>query len=187
MSVRAGREFLAIPGPTTVPDEVLRMLPANGGVVMVNFYPGFIDKNVIEAGKARDQRLKPQLDQLKETFKDDPKQLEIETNKLQATIPLPTTPLSVLIDHFDHIVKIAGIDHVGLGSDFDGIPSVPIGMEDISKLPNITYELLKRGYSEKDVRKVLGENFMRAFAEVERVARASRLSGDGNVRRLTAQ
>ncbi len=169
-----------------IPDDLLRRFTKNGGVVMVNFYPGFIDKNVIAATKERDARLKPQLDQLKETFKDDPKQLEAETNKLQATIPLPPTPLSVLIDHFDHIAKVAGIDHVGLGSDFDGIPSVPIGMEDISKLPNITYELLKRGYSEKDVKKVLGENFMRAFAEVERVARTSRLSGDGNLRRLTA-
>lgn len=170
-----------------IPDDLLRRFTKNGGVVMVNFYPGFIDKNVIAATKERDSRLKPQLDQLREKFKDDPKQLEAETNKLQATIPLPATPLSVLIDHFDHIVKVAGIDHVGLGSDFDGIPTVPIGMEDISKLPNITYELLKRGYSEKDVRKVLGENFMRAFAQVERVARASRLSGDGNVRRLAAQ
>lgn len=170
-----------------IPDDLLRRFAKNGGVVMVNFYPGFIDKNVIAATKERDARLKPQLDQLKETFKDDPKQLAAETNKLQATIPLPATPLSVLIDHFDHIAKVAGIDHVGLGSDFDGIPSVPLGLEDISKLPNITYELLKRGYSEKDVKKVLGENFMRAFAEVERVARSSRLSGDGNLRRISSQ
>jgi membrane dipeptidase len=94
-----------------------------------------------------------------------------------------------LIDHFDHIAKVAGIDHVGIGSDFDGVSSLPIGMEDISKLPNLTYELLKRGYSEKDVKKILGENFMRAFAEVERVAQASgkRLSGDGNVRRINAE
>ena len=155
---------------------------------MVNFYPGFIDKNVIEAGKAREARLKPQLDQLRETFKDNPQQLAEETSKLMAANPLPTTPLSVLIDHFDHIAKVAGVDHVGIGSDFDGIPSVPIGMEDISKLPNLTYELLKRGYSEKDVKKILGENFMRAFAEAERVAHASgkRLSGDGNVRRISA-
>ena len=172
-----------------IPDDLLRRFAKNGGVVMVNFYPGFIDKNVIAASKERDARLKPQLDQLKETFKDDPKQLEAETNKLLAANPLPTTPLSVLIDHFDHIAKVAGIDHVGIGSDFDGVSSLPIGMEDISKLPNITYELLKRGYSEKDVKKVLGDNFMRAFAEVERVAQASskRLSGDGNVRRINAE
>ena len=81
---------------------------------------------------------------------------------------------------------MAGIDHVGIGSDFDGVPSLPEGMEDISKLPNITYELLKRGYSEKDVKKVLGENFMRAFAEVERVAPVSgkRRNGTRTIRRI---
>ena len=172
-----------------IPDDLLRRFTKNGGVVMVNFYPGFIDKNVIAASKERDARLKPQLDQLKETFKNDPKQLEAETNKLLAANPLPATPLSILIDHFDHIAKVAGVDHVGIGSDFDGVSSLPVGMEDISKLPNITYELLKRGYSEKDVKKILGENFMRAFAEVERVSAASgkRLSGDGNVRRINAE
>ncbi|MGH9907483.1 MAG: membrane dipeptidase, partial [Pyrinomonadaceae bacterium] len=104
------------------------------------------------------------------------------------TIPLPATPLSVLIDHLLHIAKVAGIDHVGIGSDFDGVPSLPVGMEDISKLPSITYELLKRGYSEKDVRKVLGENFMRAFSQAERVAKTRKgISADGNVRRIELQ
>jgi membrane dipeptidase len=170
-----------------IPDELLRRFAKNGGVVMVNFYPGFIDAKVIAAQKERNEKLKPQLDQLKETFKNDQKKLTEETNKLLETMPLPKTPLSVLIDHFDHIAKVAGIDHVGIGSDFDGVDSLPQGMEDISKLPNITYELLKRGYSEKDVRKVLGENFMRAFAEAERVAQSTnkRLSGDGNLRRIT--
>jgi len=174
--------------PRNIPDDLLRRFAKNGGVVMVNFYPGFIDKNVIEASKAREARLKPQLDQLRETFKDNQKQLAEEISKLMAAHPLPPTPLSVLIDHFDHIAKVAGVDHVGIGSDFDGVGSLPVGMEDISKLPNITYELLKRGYSEKDVKKILGENFMRAFAEAERVAHASskRLSGDGNVRRISA-
>ena len=120
---------------------------------------------------------------MKAQYKDDPKKLEEETNKLMAANPLPKTPLSVLIDHFDHIVKVAGIDHVGIGSDFDGISSLPMGMDDISQLPNLTYELLKRGYTEKDVRKVLGENFMRAFAQAERVKRGH-LSADGSVRRI---
>jgi membrane dipeptidase len=85
---------------------------------------------------------------------------------------LARTPLSVLIDHFDHIAKVAGIDHVGIGSDFDGIPltGLPERMEDISKLPNITIELMKRGYSDADIKKVLGENFLRVMASVERVA-----------------
>ncbi len=170
-----------------IPDDLLRRIAKNGGVVMINFYPGFIDAKVIAASKERDARLKPQLDLLKATFKDNPKGLEEETAKLLATIPLPATPLSVLIDHFEHIAKTAGIDHVGLGSDFDGVSSLPVDMEDISKLPNITYELLKRGYSEKDVRKVLGENFLRAFATAEQVSQKSggRISGDGSLRRVS--
>ena len=78
-------------------------------------------------------------------------------------------PISKLIDHIDYIVKVAGIDHVGIGADFDGAMDFPEGAQDVSMLPNITYELLKRGYSEKDIRKILGENFLRVFAEAERV------------------
>ena len=166
-----------------IPDDLLRRFTKNGGVVMVNFYPGFIDQKVVLAAREREARLKPQTDALKTQYKDDPKKLEEETAKLMAANPLPKTPLSVLIDHFDHIVKVAGIDHVGIGSDFDGISSLPMGMDDISQLPNLTYELLKRGYTEKDVRKVLGENFMRAFAEAERVKRGH-VSAHGSVRRI---
>lgn len=172
--------------PRNIPDDLLKRIAKNGGVVMVNFYPGFIDQNVIAASRDREAKLKPQLDELANKYKDDPNRLQEERAKLLATIPLPATPLSVLIDHFDHIAKVAGIDHVGIGSDFDGVSSLPTDMEDISKLPNITYELLKRGYSEQDVRKVLGENFMRAFAQAERVAQNSRssISGGGSVKRI---
>ncbi len=172
--------------PRNIPDELLKRFAQNGGVVMVNFYPGFIDQKVVDALKARELRLKPQTDELKVRYKDDPKKLEEETAKLMAANPLPVTPLSVLVDHFDHIARVAGVDHVGIGSDFDGIGSLPKGMEDISKLPNLTYELLKRGYSEQDVRKILGENFMRAFVQAERVAAASQknISRDGSVRRI---
>lgn len=171
-----------------IPDDLLRRIAKNGGVVMLNFYPGFIDKNVITASRTRDERLKPQVDELTATYKTDPKRLAAEISKLQASYPLPATPLSILIDHIDHIAKVAGVDHVGIGSDFDGVSSLPVGMEDISKLPNITYELLKRGYSENDVKKVLGENFMRAFAQAESVAQKSsrNLSGDGSLKRLSA-
>ena len=153
---------------------------------MINFYPGFIDSKVIAATAERTARLKPQMDEFKEKYKTDAKKLEEETNKLLAANPLPATPLSVLIDHFDHVAKLAGVDHVGIGSDFDGIGSLPVGMEDISKLPNLTYELLKRGYSEGDVRKILGENFLRAFAEAERISRSSgkTISAGGSVRRI---
>jgi len=172
--------------PRNIPDDVLRRVTKNGGVILVNFYPNFIDQRAIDATRARAERLKPQLDSLREQYAADPKRLEEETNKLYAVNPVPATPLSVLIDHIDHIAKVAGVNHVGLGSDFDGIPSLPVGIEDVSKLPNITYELLRRGYSEEDVRKILGENLLRVMAEAERVARASSrsVSGEGSLQRL---
>ena len=84
--------------------------------------------------------------------------------------PLPPATLKDLIDHIDHVVKLVGPDHVGLGSDFDGVSNLPVGMEDVTRLPSITYELLKRGYSEEAIRKILGGNILRVLAEVEQVA-----------------
>ncbi|HEX8071927.1 MAG TPA: membrane dipeptidase [Pyrinomonadaceae bacterium] len=170
--------------PRNIPDDLLRRIAQNGGVVMVNFYPAFISAEYNAAENARTERLKPQADALRAQYKDDPKRLAEELQKLTDANPIPKVPLSVLVDHFDHIAKVAGVDHVGIGSDFDGVPDLPEGMEDISKLPNLTYELLKRGYSEQDVRKVLGENLLRVFAQVERVRAASRTSGDGSLKRL---
>jgi membrane dipeptidase len=172
-----------------IPDELLRRIAKNGGVVMINFYPAFIDERVRTAAEARSARLRPQYDALNERYKNDPQRLEEETNKLNAANPLPVTPLSVLIDHFDHVAKVAGVDHVGIGSDFDGVPFLPEGMHDIAQLPKITYELLKRGYSERDVRKVLGENLLRAFAQAERIARTQSrmISAEGSTRRINPE
>ncbi|MFN2482975.1 MAG: dipeptidase [Pyrinomonadaceae bacterium] len=175
--------------PRNIPDDLLRRIARNGGVVMVNFYPAFISMDYYNADRARDERLKSRREALRAQYKDDAKRLEAELKKLTDADPIPKAPLSVLIDHFDHIAKVAGVDHVGIGSDFDGVPDLPAGMDDVSKLPAITYELLRRGYSESDVRKVLGENFMRAFAQAERVARtanAGQLSGTGSLRRIGA-
>ena len=172
-----------------IPDDLLRRIAKNGGVVMVNFYPNFIDENVRRASIERDQRLRPLRERLNEQFKGEPERLAEELRKLNEANPLPKTPLSVLIDHFDHIAKVAGVDHVGLGSDFDGIPTLPEGIEDVAALPVITYELLRRGYSERDVQKILGGNLMRAFAEVERVAgiERRRISGEGSSARMGAK
>src|SRR6185436_14227683 len=115
-------------------------------------------------------------------YLDDPKRAEEEFKKWSAANAPSRTPLSLLIDHVDHIAKVAGIDHVGIGSDFDGIPltGAPAGMEDISKLPNLTIELMKRGYSDADIKKVLGENLLRVMAQNERVARDLQSSGAGS-------
>jgi len=172
--------------PRNIPDDLLLRIAKNGGVVQVNFYAAFIDADAIKAGAERDKRLKLQTDAIALKYKDDPERLAEEEDKLEAANPLPPTPISKLVDHIDHIVKVAGIDHVGIGADFDGANDFPEGAGDVSMLPNITYELLKRGYSEKDIRKILGENFLRVFAEAERVARSQSksISGDGSLKRI---
>ncbi|MEJ7618273.1 MAG: membrane dipeptidase [Pyrinomonadaceae bacterium] len=172
--------------PRNISDDLLRRIAKNRGLVMVNFFPVFIDSKAIQAYGAREARIKPELDALKGKHQSDEKRLAEETTKLYAAHPLPETPLSVLIDHIDHIARVAGVDHVGLGSDFDGVPSLPQGMQDVSQLPNITYELLVRGYREPDIRKILGGNLIRVLTDAERVARTSRgmVSGGGSVRRV---
>jgi membrane dipeptidase len=171
-----------------VPDELLKRFARNGGVVMVNFYPAFLDERVRVAGLERDQKLKAQRDALREQFKDDQKRLDEELQKLNAANPIPNTTLSMLVDHIEHIAKVAGIDHVGLGSDFDGVPNLPEGVRDVADLPVITYELLRRGHTDADVLKILGGNLMRVFAEAERVAAVERrkISGEGSLRRLNS-
>jgi len=173
--------------PRNIPDDLLKRIAKNGGVVQVNFYSDFVDDKTVGPQSAeREARLKAQQEALNQKYKDDPERLGEESDKLEAANPLPPLPISKLIDHIDHIVKVAGIDHVGLGADFDGANDMPEGAQDVSMLPNITYELLKRGYSEQDIRKILGENFLRVFAEAERVARSmsKNISGDGSTRRI---
>ena len=171
-----------------VPDEILKRVAQNGGVVMVNFYPVFLDERVRVASLERDEKLKGQRTALREQFESDPKRLEEELQKLNAVNPIPNTTLSMIVDHIEHIAKVAGVDHVGLGSDFDGVSFLPEGVRDVADLPLITYELLRRGRSESDVLKILGGNLMRAFAEAERVAGVERrkVSGEGSLRRLGA-
>jgi len=173
--------------PRNIPDDLLKRIAKNGGVVQVNFYSLFVDqKTVAPQADERDQRLKAQQEALTAKYGDNPERLSEESDKLEAVNPLPPLPLSKLIDHIEHIAKVAGIDHVGLGADFDGANDFPEGARDVSMLPNITYELLKRGYSEQDIRKILGENFLRVFAKAELVARkmSRSISGAGSTRRI---
>jgi membrane dipeptidase len=120
--------------------------------------------------------MQAKMDEIRNQYSGDQATMREKLRELQG--PPPKVTLDMLIDHFDHIAKVAGVDHVGIGSDFDGVGGqLPEGMEEISKLPAITYELLKRGYSDSDVKKVLGENFLRTMAEVERVAKSLQASG----------
>jgi membrane dipeptidase len=170
-----------------IPDDLLRRIAKNGGVVQVNFYSYFIDqKTVGPQADERGARLKSQQEALAAKYQDDPERLAEESDKLEAANPLPPLPISKLIDHIDHIVKVAGIDHVGLGPDFDGANDFPEGARDVSMLPNITYELLKRGYTEPQIRKILGENLLRVMTQAELVSRrmSRSISGAGSTRRI---
>lgn len=151
--------------PRNIPDSLLRRIATNGGVVMVNFNNGFLDMNYSVAYK----RAATEFDALGERYEHDPRAGRRAERELAAT--LPDVPLSLLADHIDHIVSVAGIDHVGLGSDFDGVERTPTGMEDVSCYPNLTFELLRRGYSEKNIRKILGENLLRVLREAEEFSR----------------
>jgi len=156
------------PHTRNMTDDMFRAIAKNGGVVMVNFYDGFLDR--AKAELVMKQRALTQ--ELTEKYPDDPKRVAAEIEKWQASNPKSKTPMSVLMDHFDHIIKVAGIDHVGIGADFDGIPidAAPGGMEDVSKMPRLTFELIKRGYKDSDIKKILGENLLRVMSQVERVA-----------------
>jgi membrane dipeptidase len=161
--------------PRNMTDDMLRAVARNGGVVDVNFFSGFLDQNYWNALQAQKTEqaaaTRAYLDKLKAegkqiTYVDDDR----ITREWMAKIPRP--PFTVLIDHIDHIAKVAGIDHVGLGSDFDGVSgATPAGMDSAADLPKITQALLDRGYSAEDIRKILGGNVLRVFKEVERVSR----------------
>lgn len=118
--------------PRNVPDEILKRLPANGGVVMINFFPTFI----------------------------------VPTAELEKDKEALGT-LSTVVDHIEHVIRVAGIDHVGIGSDYDGVSKLPVGLEDVTTYPKITLELLKRGYSENEIHKILGRNILRVLKEAE--------------------
>jgi membrane dipeptidase len=156
--------YAICPSPRNVPDDMLHAVKKNGGVVMVNFYSGFIMPELARKTKAMMQEYR--------TNYPDPSQRvrAIEAWYRTEGTKLPRGTIKDVADHVDHLVKVAGIDHVGLGSDFDGITRWPEGLDDVSSFPRLTDELLRRRYSEEDVHKILGRNVLRAFREAEQVA-----------------
>ncbi len=159
--------------PRNMTDDMLRAMNVNGGVVMVNFYAGFLSNDWRNAWAAQ----KPERDKAAQAVIDKAKsegraatyaETDAVDKAFAAKIPRP--PFSLLVDHIDHVAKVAGIDHVGLGSDFDGIPATPEGIDSAADLPKITAALMQRGYSAADCEKILGGNFLRVFREVETVS-----------------
>lgn len=142
-------------------DEQIRAVGKNGGVIHLNFFSGFVDSNFFKRNAEFNARHKTERDSILKTVTDpffaDSYLFEKYPDEVKGLRP----PLTMLLDHLDHIVKLIGVDHVGLGSDFDGVNSTPQQLDDVTSFPLITEELVKRGYSEKDIRKILGGNFIR--------------------------
>jgi len=152
--------------PRNVPDAILSQLPKNGGLVMVTFVPSFLSPE----GGAYYQRVEAERARLRAQHANDEAAVGAALERWRKENPEPSATLSHAADHIDHIRRKAGIDHVGIGSDFDGITSVPQGLEDTSRFVYLTAELLKRGYSDEDVKKVLGLNVLRVMREAETIA-----------------
>ncbi len=167
--------------PRNMTDDMLRAVvnsggpESKGGVVQVNFFSGFISQPYRDALKAMEPETKKAVESLKAKAKAEGREAapaEIEKLQKEMADRIPRPPLSVLIDHIDHIAKVAGVDHVGLGSDFDGVMGqLPEGMDSPADLPKITAALIERGYSAEDCRKILGGNLLRVFREVEAVSK----------------
>ena len=146
-------------------DKMLKALAKNGGVIGINYYLGFLDPEINKQEEALWKKLDPLLEKLKKKHKDDRETYIKKRRELfrkHRTKP-PPVPIDRLIEHIDHVVEVAGVDHVGLGSDFDGCSITPQGLDDISDLPLITEKLLEKGYSEKNIEKILGGNLLRVF------------------------
>jgi membrane dipeptidase len=156
------------PHPRNVPDEVLRLLPANGGVVMVNFYPVFLSPEVAD----RNRRRIGEEARMKATFPFSTAQVGAAMAAWDRANPAPPVPVGAVADHLDHIARVAGYDHVGLGGDLDGVPSTVVGLEGVDGYPALFAELIRRGWSDANLAKLAGGNILRALRRGEAVAAA---------------
>jgi membrane dipeptidase len=168
------------PAPRDMTDDMIRALARNGGVIDINYYPPFLDPDYAKARHQVSDQIDAALKAEKDRLAKEGKQMTYsqETSierKFQADIPLPD--YTRIVDHIDHAMKVGGVDHVGLGSDFDGVDAIPRGIEDASKIPNLVREMARRGYSVEDIEKILGGNVMRVMRQVEEVAR--KIQSDG--------
>jgi membrane dipeptidase len=151
--------------PRNVPDDVLRRLPQNGGVVMVTFVVPFISQAAAEIAQAVMGQIKA-----KSAGVEDPVERQRIREELMATVTMPVTTIGQVADHVEHIRQVAGVDHVGIGGDFDGNTNWPVGLDDVSKYPYLFAELVRRGWSDSDLTKLAGQNALRVLREAEQVA-----------------
>ena len=156
--------YAIAPHSRNLKDDEIRALAKNGGVMCINFYSGFIDSTYERKVSEIRHSHRALSDSVRRIYKNEDHANDVIDSILAKEVDAVRPPLSVLIDHIDYVAKLVGADYVGIGSDFDGISAPPMDMEDVTYLPNITRELVKRGYSDDDIRKILGGNFMRVFA-----------------------
>jgi membrane dipeptidase len=160
--------------PRNMTDDMIRALARNGGVMDINFYSGFLDNAYRDAFTKIEKQVDGQIAEARARKAKEGKRLSYPEEvriEQQLTRDLPAPSYTVIADHIDHAVKVGGIDHVGLGSDFDGIDTPPRGMEDVARIPALVRELARRGYSEEDLEKILGGNVLRVMRQVEQVSR----------------
>ena len=158
--------------PRNVPDSILQRVTTNGGIVMVPFVTGFVSPSVF----LYDQSTRPVMKDLQAKYGNDTAAITREVKQWRAAHPEPRATLSQVADQIEYVRKVAGVDHVGIGGDFDGITEVVQGLEDVSTYPALFAELARRGWSDSDLRKLAGENLLRVFAQAEAVAK--RLQGN---------
>jgi membrane dipeptidase len=158
--------------PRNVTDDMLRALARNGGVIQITFVDSFLSQELRNAERAVQAERDARIAEEQKKYPDDEAARREAARRIRREYQdrMPKVSWEKIIEHIDHAVKVAGVDHVGLGSDFDGA-TMPQGMEDVTQLPKITDALLKKGYSEKDVEKILGGNLLRVMEQVEQVSR----------------
>lgn len=157
-------------------DDMIKKLGEKGGVIQINYGSSFLDSAVVQANKARDAKLKMTLEEAGLKESDEAAKAVIE--KFNQENPKSYATLERVVDHIDHVVQLAGIDHVGIGTDYDGVgDSLPTGLKDVSSYPNLIFELLKRGYSEEDIEKICSKNVFRVWNQVAEVAKQLQSQG----------
>jgi membrane dipeptidase len=152
--------------PRNVPDDVLRRVKENDGVVMVAWPPSFVSDKVRQHDAFRDA----EVARVKALYVGQPDRVKAAVAQWDAANPAPRATVSDVADHIDHIVKVAGVEHVGIGSDFDGITATPVGLESVADYPNLFAELIRRGYTDEQLKDIAGLNLLRVMRKAEAVA-----------------